>query len=149
MNFSFLKFRNKASICYLRQIKNIYKLRTTTFKNMLNKMSKQPFKYTLFNILKLLESRLDCLLYRYNITDSILQSRQLITHKLIFVNYKLVNSSNYQCKLNDIIIIFPSYNKVYLTKITLSSKMTLNLIHKSLILTSPLLLKNCFNNIII
>lgn len=62
--------------------------------------SKETLKEAL---LYLLESRLDTLLVRFGFSKTILSSRQLISHKHILVNSKIINISSYACKKGDII----------------------------------------------
>jgi len=53
------------------------------------------------NLIGLLESRLDALLYRLNLAPSIFAARQLINHKHVMVNGKVVNIASYRCQPND------------------------------------------------
>lgn len=57
------------------------------------------------NLLKLLESRLDNVVYRAGFGSTRAESRQLVNHKGILVNGKVVNIPSYQVKVNDIISI--------------------------------------------
>lgn len=54
-------------------------------------------------LLQLLESRLDCILYRLGFAPTIPAARQLITHRHILVNGKLVNIPSFLCCKDDII----------------------------------------------
>ena len=53
------------------------------------------------NLIGLLESRLDALLYRLNLAPSIFAARQLINHKHVMVNGKVVSIASYRCEPND------------------------------------------------
>lgn len=53
------------------------------------------------NLLQLLESRLDNVVYRMGFGCTRAESRQLINHKSIMVNNKIVNISSYQISPND------------------------------------------------
>jgi small subunit ribosomal protein S4 len=55
------------------------------------------------NLIGLLESRLDALLYRLNVAPSIFAARQLINHKHVLVNGKVVNIASYRCEPNDVV----------------------------------------------
>lgn len=55
------------------------------------------------NLIKLLESRLDALVYRLNFAPTVFAARQLINHKHVLVNGKVVNIASYRCKVGDVI----------------------------------------------
>ncbi|RKZ90914.1 MAG: 30S ribosomal protein S4 [Candidatus Parabeggiatoa sp. nov. 1] len=57
------------------------------------------------NLLKLLESRLDNVVYRMGYAVTRAEARQLVSHKAILVNDKSVNIPSYQVKANDVISI--------------------------------------------
>ena len=57
------------------------------------------------NLLKLLESRLDNVVYRMGFAVTRSEARQLVGHKAILVNEKIVNIPSYQVKANDVISI--------------------------------------------
>lgn len=56
-------------------------------------------------LLKLLEMRLDNIIFRVGLAPTIPASRQLINHGHILVNQNRMNIPSYQCKLNDQISI--------------------------------------------
>ncbi len=57
------------------------------------------------NLLKLLESRLDNVVYRMGFGSTRAESRQLVSHKAITVNGGIVNIASYQVKPNDIVAV--------------------------------------------
>lgn len=57
------------------------------------------------NLLKLLESRLDNVVYRSGFGSTRAEARQLVSHKSILVNGKVVNIASYLVKSNDVIAI--------------------------------------------
>lgn len=57
------------------------------------------------NLLQLLESRLDNVVYRMGFGCTRSESRQLINHKSIMVNNKVVNIASYQISPNDVISV--------------------------------------------
>lgn len=61
-------------------------------------------------VLQLLEMRLDTIVYRLNLTRTILAARQLVSHGHIQVNQKLVTIASFQCQPGDKISVSP--NKV-------------------------------------
>jgi small subunit ribosomal protein S4 len=56
-------------------------------------------------LFQLLESRLDCLVYRFGFAPTILAARQLINHRHILVNEKIITIPSFICNLNDFISI--------------------------------------------
>lgn len=57
------------------------------------------------NLLQLLEIRLDNVVYRMGFGATRAESRQLVSHKAIMVNNRVVNIASYQVALNDIVSI--------------------------------------------
>jgi small subunit ribosomal protein S4 len=57
------------------------------------------------SLLELIESRLDCIIYRLGFASTITAARQLINHGHILVNNRHVNIPSFLCKQNDIISI--------------------------------------------
>ncbi len=62
-------------------------------------------------LVQLLETRLDALLYRSGLARTIYMARQLVGHKHVTVNGKILNIPSYQVKVNDVIGIKPSTRK--------------------------------------
>jgi small subunit ribosomal protein S4 len=56
-------------------------------------------------LLQLLESRLDCVLYRLGFAPTIPSARQIVNHCHIYVNKKLINIPSFICSQGDIITI--------------------------------------------
>ena len=57
------------------------------------------------NLLKLLESRLDNIVYRIGFGSTRAECRQLVSHKSILVNGQVVNIPSYQVSANDVISV--------------------------------------------
>nr|QHN60143.1 30S ribosomal protein S4 [Caulerpa serrulata] len=76
-----------------------------TEKNLINYVRKARRKKNSTGemLLKLLEMRLDNIIFRYGYAPTIPAARQLITHGHILLNGKTNNIPSYQCKVNDII----------------------------------------------
>src|SRR5580698_2807898 len=55
------------------------------------------------NLLKLLECRLDNVVYRMGFAATRSEARQLVSHKAMLVNEKPVTIASYQCKAGDVI----------------------------------------------
>lgn len=57
------------------------------------------------NLLSLLETRLDNVVYRSGFGSTRAEARQLVNHKTIMVNSKVVNIPSYQVRPNDVITV--------------------------------------------
>ncbi len=57
------------------------------------------------NLVGLLESRLDAVIYRANFVPTVFAARQFVNHKHISVNGKVVNIPSYQVKEGDVIVV--------------------------------------------
>lgn len=57
------------------------------------------------NLLKMLEGRLDNLVYRMGFASTRSEARQLVSHKNVSVNGEVVNIPSFQCKAGDVIAI--------------------------------------------
>lgn len=57
------------------------------------------------NLLQLLESRLDNVVYRMGYGSTRAESRQLVSHKSITVNGQVVNIASYQVKTGDVVAV--------------------------------------------
>jgi small subunit ribosomal protein S4 len=57
------------------------------------------------NLLKLLESRLDNVVYRMGFGSTRAEARQLVSHKAITVNGNVVNIASYQVKAGDVVAV--------------------------------------------
>jgi len=87
-----------------QKLRKYYGLLEKQFKNLFNKAEKKK-GVTGENLLELLERRLDNIVYRFGVTKSRAQARQLILHSHILVNGKKVNIPSYQTDINDMIEI--------------------------------------------
>lgn len=63
------------------------------------------------NLLKLLEGRLDNVVYRMGYGSTRAESRQLVSHKAITVNGQIVNIASYQVKPNDVVAVIEAARK--------------------------------------
>ena len=57
------------------------------------------------NLLKMLEGRLDNVVYRMGFAATRSEARQLVSHKSVTVNGDVVNVSSYQCQAGDVVAI--------------------------------------------
>ena len=74
------------------------------------------------NLIGLLERRLDAVIYRPKLSNTIFSSRQLINHGHVRVNGKKVNISSYQVKEEDSIEIRDKSKQLALIDIALANK---------------------------
>jgi len=87
-----------------QKLRRYYGLLEKQFKNLFKKAEKKK-GVTGENLLELLERRLDNIIYRFGITKSRSQARQLILHSHILVNGKKVNIPSYLIDTKDVIEI--------------------------------------------
>ncbi len=87
-----------------QKIKRSYGLLETQFRNYFEKADSQKGR-TGENLIKLLERRLDNVVFRLGFASSRKQARQLIRHRHILVNNNLVDIPAYLLKAGDIIQI--------------------------------------------
>jgi len=85
-----------------QKIKRIYGLLETQFRNYFKKANKQK-GITGENLVKLLESRFDNIVFRLGLAASRKQARQLITHRHFVINEKLVDIPSYSLSAGDVI----------------------------------------------
>lgn len=85
-----------------QKIKRIYGLLETQFRNYFEKANKAK-GITGDNLVKILESRLDNVVYRVGFASSRKQARQLIRHRHIIVNDRLVDIPSFILSAGDII----------------------------------------------
>ncbi|MEP6484166.1 MAG: 30S ribosomal protein S4 [Rudaea sp.] len=109
-----------------QKVKRIYGLLERQFVNYYTKASKVKGN-TGENLLRMLESRLDNIVYRMGFAVTRAQARQLVSHKTIEVNGKKVNLPSYQVKAGDqISVVEKSRNQLRIQEaLTLSQEMDL------------------------
>jgi len=88
-----------------QQFKNFYGcIAEYQLKNLFKKLSKKDNKINTYrNFVITLESRLDINLLRLRFVRTIFQSKQLINHKKIKVNNKIISKPNFLLKSGDVI----------------------------------------------
>lgn len=85
-------------------IKRYYGILERQFHNYY-KTAEQQKGSTGYNLLKLLESRLDNVVYRLGFAATRAEARQLVSHKAFLVNGQSVNVPSYQVEPNDLVEI--------------------------------------------
>lgn len=85
-----------------QKAKRFYGLLETQFRNTFDKASKKQ-GVTGENLLAMLETRMDNVVFRMGFASSRKEARQLVTHNHFLVNGKKVNIPSYQVELGDVI----------------------------------------------
>ncbi len=97
------KTRYGKSLKLKQRLVNFYgSIKNFQFKKYLIKEKKHQ-NPTFFHFIRTLESRLDVILYRSNFVLTIYEARQLINHKKVLVNNKIISKINTQILPQDII----------------------------------------------
>ena len=87
-----------------QKAKFIYGVLEKPFRNYYKKADRMP-GMTGSNLIILLESRLDSVIFRMGFARTREEARQVVDHKHVLVNGKKVNVPSYQCKAGDVIEI--------------------------------------------
>ena len=87
-----------------QKVRRFYGVLEKQFRNYYKKAERQKGA-TGENLLRLLESRLDNVVYRMGFGATRAESRQLVSHKSILVNGRKVNIPSYQVKAEDVVSV--------------------------------------------
>jgi len=87
-----------------QKVRRLYGVLEKQFRNYYKKADRQKGA-TGENLLRLLESRLDNVVYRMGYGSTRAESRQLVSHKSIVVNGQSVNIPSYQVKPEDVVAV--------------------------------------------
>lgn len=87
-----------------QKVRRIYGVLERQFRNYYTKAASMPGN-TGENLLQLLEGRLDNVVYRMGFGSTRMESRQLVSHKAITVNDRVVNIPSYQVQPSDVIAV--------------------------------------------
>ncbi len=87
-----------------QKLRRIYGVLEKQFRNYYKKAANQKGS-TGENLLSLLETRLDNVVYRSGFGATRAEARQLVNHKSIMVNSKIVNIPSYKVQANDVISV--------------------------------------------
>ncbi len=104
-----------------QKVRRIYGILERQFTNIFAKATRLKGS-TGENLMKLLESRLDNVVYRMGFGSTRAESRQLVSHGAIMVNGKKVNIPSYQVKPGDVITVRERSK----TQLRIQSAMTLS-----------------------
>lgn len=106
-----------------QKVRFMYGLNEKQFRRLFEKASKMS-GIAGENFLKLLESRIDNLVYRMGMANSRRGARQIVNHGHILVNGKKVDIPSYQCKPGDIISVKESSLEHPAIRAALENKVT-------------------------
>jgi small subunit ribosomal protein S4 len=87
-----------------QKVRRFYGVLEKQFRNYY-KMADRQRGATGENLLRLLEGRLDNVVYRMGFGSTRAESRQLVSHKAVLVNGKLVNVPSYQVRPDDVVAV--------------------------------------------
>jgi small subunit ribosomal protein S4 len=87
-----------------QKVRRLYGVLEKQFRNYYKKADRQKGA-TGENLLRLLESRLDNVVYRMGFGSTRAESRQLVSHKAILVNGQMVNIASYQVSDEDVVAV--------------------------------------------
>lgn len=87
-----------------QKVRRFYGVLEKQFRNYYKKADRQRGA-TGENLLRLLEGRLDNVVYRMGFGSTRAESRQLVSHKAILVNGRQVNIASYQIRQDDVVSI--------------------------------------------
>ena len=87
-----------------QKVRRLYGVLEKQFRNYYKKADRQKGA-TGENLLQLLESRLDNVVYRLGYGSTRAESRQLVSHKAITVNGGIVNIASYQVRPEDVVAV--------------------------------------------
>ncbi|CAA6801330.1 MAG: SSU ribosomal protein S4p (S9e) [uncultured Thiotrichaceae bacterium] len=87
-----------------QKVRRLYGVLEKQFRNYFKRAARQKGS-TGENLLTLLETRLDNVVYRMGFGSTRAESRQLVSHKAVLVNGQTVNIASYQVQVGDIVAI--------------------------------------------
>ena len=87
-----------------QKVRRLYGVLEKQFRNYYKKADRQKGA-TGENLLRLLEGRLDNVVYRMGFGSTRAESRQLVSHKAIMVNSQVVNIASFQVKADDLVAV--------------------------------------------
>ncbi len=85
-----------------QKAKYTYGIQEKQFRNIFKRASRRK-GITGENLLKLIEARLDNVVFRLGIAPTRAAARQLVSHRHIIVNGNIVNIASYSCKEGDVV----------------------------------------------
>lgn len=108
-----------------QKMKYTYGVLERQFSNLFNTAARKK-GITGENLLKLIESRLDNVVYRLGVAPSRCSARQLVSHKHIVVNGEVVNIPSYLVKPGDVVGVREKSKSLEIVNNSLASRMRYN-----------------------
>lgn len=100
------KFFFKKRLFEKQLLRNFYgSIQEYKLKNFIKLFKKKKKKNIIKNLIINLEKRLDINLVRLKLVKSVYQAKQIVNHKKVYINNKIINKSNFKLKKGDIIKI--------------------------------------------
>ncbi len=93
-----------------QKVRRLYGVLEKQFRNYYKRADRQKGA-TGENLLRLLESRLDNVVYRMGFGSTRAESRQLVSHKAITVNGSIVNIASFQVRPEDVVAVIEKSRK--------------------------------------
>lgn len=93
-----------SQLCEKQKVRRIYGILERQFRNYYKEANRLKGN-TGENLLVLLEGRLDNVVYRMGFAATRAEARQLVSHKSIVVNGRVVNIPSYQVSVDDVIAV--------------------------------------------
>ena len=93
-----------------QKVRRIYGILERQFRNYYKEANRLKGN-TGENLLVLLEGRLDNVVYRMGFAATRAEARQLVSHKAIVVNGRVVNIPSFQVSVNDVVAVREKYKK--------------------------------------
>lgn len=87
-----------------QKVKYMYGILERQFAKIFDRASRKA-GITGENLLQMIESRLDNVIFRLGLAPTRMAARQLVSHRHITVNGKVVNISSYGCKSGDVVAV--------------------------------------------
>jgi len=109
-----------------QKVKRIYGLHEKQFRNLFEQAAHQQ-GVTGENLLRLLETRLDNIVFRMGFALSRNQARQLVRHRHVEVNGRVVDVPSYQARSGDEVALRPGHKELELVQVSLEARTRPNL----------------------
>src|SRR5262245_1903376 len=104
-----------------QKVKRIYGLHEKQFRNVFEKAAQQQ-GVTGENLLRLLESRLDNITFRMGFASSRNQARQIVRHRHVEVNGRVVDVPSYQVATGDEVAVRPGHKEMLVVEVSLAAR---------------------------
>jgi small subunit ribosomal protein S4 len=104
-----------------QKVKRMYGLHERQFRNLFESASQQQ-GVTGENLLRLLETRLDNIVFRMGFAQSRNQARQIVRHRHVEVNGRVVDVPSYQVRTGDEVALRPGHKELEVVEASLEAR---------------------------